>query len=145
MTTASCNRARYVLLGIALVPLLMGCSNSLPPPLPTNPLPACPETPNCERISKGYAVPADSLYQATTQALEALRPHSRSLRADSFEASAVYRVGLLFKDDVDLAVRPQDHGSVLHLRSASRVGHWDLGVNRRRVQRLLFEVNRGVE
>ena len=50
----------------------------------------------------------------------------------------MYRVALVFKDDVDVAVRTRDDGgSVLYVRSASRVGHSDLGVNRRRVRNLL--------
>jgi uncharacterized protein (DUF1499 family) len=52
-------------------------------------------------------------------------------------ASAVYRVALVFKDDVQIAVDSMESGSRLHVRSASRVGQSDLGVNRRRVQRLL--------
>jgi uncharacterized protein (DUF1499 family) len=56
------------------------------------------------------------------------------------EASAVYRVAWIFKDDVDVAVESDTAGSVLHLRSASRIGHSDLGVNRRRVQRILDAV-----
>jgi uncharacterized protein (DUF1499 family) len=37
-----------------------------------------------------------------------------------------------FKDDVEFEVE----GDVVHVRSASRLGHSDLGVNRRRVEQL---------
>jgi uncharacterized protein (DUF1499 family) len=46
-----------------------------------------------------------------------------------------------FKDDVVVRVRPTESGSVVDLRSVSRVGVSDLGVNAERIQRfiLLFE------
>lgn len=39
-----------------------------------------------------------------------------------------------FVDDLELALDAA--AGLIHVRSASRVGHWDLGVNRRRVERL---------
>ena len=42
---------------------------------------------------------------------------------------------LVFKDDVALLIEPHEDGTVLHIRSASRVGYFDFGVNRRRVRR----------
>lgn len=47
---------------------------------------------------------------------------------------AVYRI-FLFLDDVWVAVLPEAGGSRLHIRSQSRVGRSDLGVNKRRVER----------
>jgi uncharacterized protein (DUF1499 family) len=48
---------------------------------------------------------------------------------------ATFRTPVLrFVDDVELR-RDRDH-HVIHVRSASRVGHRDLGVNRRRVENL---------
>ncbi len=43
---------------------------------------------------------------------------------------------LLFRfiDDLELLLSPDE--GVIHVRSASRVGRWDLGVNRRRVEDL---------
>lgn len=119
-----------------------GCSTpSLPAAHSSNPLPECPSSPNCERLSQDYDVPADTLFGATTQALDALGPTSLELSPDSMRASAVYRVALVFKDDVDVAVDTTARGSRLHVRSASRVGHSDLGVNARRVDRLLRAID----
>ena len=119
---------------------VVGCSSSsrpLPPPSPQNPLPECPATPNCVRISETYPVSADTLFANANRALESLGPSELRVSPDSLRASAVYRVALVFKDDVDLTVESREDGSMLHVRSASRVGQNDLGVNRRRVQRLL--------
>jgi Uncharacterized protein conserved in bacteria len=117
-------------------------------PLPENPLPPCPDTPNCERVSRGYDVPPDTLFAAAQRALESLgpttlrRPDGRSER----RLEAVYRVALVFKDDVDVAVKARDEeGSALYVRSASRVGHSDLGVNRRRVERFFDALQRALD
>ncbi len=133
----------FVLFTLSTGLLFSGCSSSesLPSAHPDNPLPDCPDTPNCERISQGYDVPADTLFQAAQSALDDLGPAQLQLQPDSMRATAVYRVALVFKDDVHVAVDSQDTGSVLHVRSASRVGQSDLGVNRRRVQRLLTRVS----
>lgn len=120
----------------------LGCSSpSLPSPDTSNPLPDCPDSPNCERVSTTYDASADTLYAATTAALEALGPVSLEQQPDAMRASAVYRVALVFKDDVSVAVDTTESGSILHVRSASRVGQSDLGVNARRVDRLLRAVD----
>jgi uncharacterized protein (DUF1499 family) len=99
-----------------------------------------------------YDVPADSLFRAARQALDALGPVALRLPDGTAarRAEAVYRVALVFKDDVAVEVAPredagrEDAGSVLFVRSASRVGYSDLGVNRRRVERLLAAVETAV-
>ncbi|PSQ97352.1 MAG: DUF1499 domain-containing protein [Bacteroidetes bacterium SW_9_63_38] len=120
-----------------------GCSSSdsLPPAHADNPLRECPDSPNCERVSARYPVPPERLYAGATTALDALGPIRLQAQSDSIQASAVYRVALVFKDDVDVAVDSISDGSRLHVRSASRLGHSDLGVNRRRVQHLLSRVD----
>jgi len=110
---------------------------------PDNPLPPCPDTPNCERTARAYDVPPPPLFVAAQRALESLGPATLRLSDSPHgrRAAAVYRVALIFKDDVDVAVKGRDDGgSALYVRSASRVGYSDLGVNRRRVQNLLEAV-----
>lgn len=120
-----------------------GCTSSsrpLPSAAHSNPLADCPDSPNCERISESYSVAPDRLFAATQTALDTLGPAHLQTAPDSMRASAVYRVAWIFKDDVDVAVESRSDGSMLHLRSASRVGHSDLGVNRRRAHRILSAV-----
>ena len=116
--------------------------------LPETPLPPCPDTPNCERTARPYEIPPDTLFVAAQRALESLDPTTLRLpnSPSGRRAEAVYRVALIFKDDVEVAVKARaDGGSVLYVRSASRVGYSDLGVNRRRVHRLLDAVDEALE
>lgn len=130
-------------LGLLIVGLTLPfVSNAQSPP--ENPLPPCPDTPNCERTARTYEIPPDSLFVAAQRALESLGPTTLRLSDSAHErrAEAVYRVALVFKDDVEVAVKARaDGGSALYVRSASRAGYSDLGVNRRRVQRLLDAVD----
>jgi uncharacterized protein (DUF1499 family) len=112
---------------------------SLPPATPNHPLPAC-SAPNCNRASVSYDVPAGALFAATQRALEHLDPVAAPRAPDSLRATAVYRVGGLFKDDVTAVVAPSDGGSTLHVRSKSRTGQYDFEVNRWRVRDLLDAV-----
>lgn len=52
---------------------------------------------------------------------------------DYLRAEAVSRV-FRFVDDVEFEILPEE-GSI-QVRSASRVGYWDFGVNRRRIERV---------
>ncbi len=102
----------------------------------STPVPPCPDTPNCERTSRTFEAAPDRLYQAALAALSDLSPVEMTTDRDDYAAHAVYRVAFVFKDDVHIAVRPTEQGGgTLHVRSASRVGYSDLGVNARRVQR----------
>lgn len=99
-----------------------------------NPLPECPGYPNCARTSLAFPgsveVVLDHCHHILTS-MEAQR--IRKLISDD-RISAVFKV-ILFKDDFDVQVEPKDQQQVwVHLRSASRIGFGDLGVNRRRIQ-----------
>jgi len=102
-------------------------------PSPPNPLPECPASPNCVRVTWHYTVAPDALFEHAEAALRetgaaTLDPDPSARRLD-----AVYNA-FVFKDDVIIQVEPFQGQSALHLRSASRVGYSDLGVNERRVR-----------
>jgi len=103
-----------------------------------NPLPPCPGTPNCERQARPFSTDPDVLFGAVQSTLANMGPVSMNVRPQDRSVRTVFRVALLFKDDVDVAIRPDGPTggqSMLYIRSASRVGKSDLGVNRRRVER----------
>lgn len=127
-----------VLLISVLVSLLaVGCDTpALPSATPANPLPECPGTPNCVRTTLSYEQSADTVFRGVRHALAELGPVQYRSQPDAHRATAVYRVAGIFKDDVSAAVTEEPNGTQLHIRSASRLGHSDLGVNARRVGRL---------
>jgi uncharacterized protein (DUF1499 family) len=104
-------------------------------------LPPCPSSPNC--VSSGDPDPSRRVdpipFRGTTaEARESLETVVRSLpRAVVVDASptgirAEFRSRLGFVDDVEFRI--DEAAGVIHVRSASRKGYWDLGVNRRRVE-----------
>jgi uncharacterized protein (DUF1499 family) len=110
--------------------------------LPESPLAPCPGTPNCERESRAFRAHAPAaLFEKAQDALGEMGPAELAVRDGEQRVDAVFRVALIFKDDVAVAVEPHGNeesgagGAVLHIRSASRVGAGDLGVNARRVER----------
>lgn len=118
-------------------------------PEPDPSLPPCPDTPNCVRTAQVFDAPVDTVFDAALHALDALGPEALETTPEAHRAHAVYRVALVFKDDVDLVVTPvrdgeTPAGSRLQIRSASRVGYSDLGVNKRRVQRFFRTLAREV-
>lgn len=50
---------------------------------------------------------------------------------------AVFRTRLGFIDDVQFLA--DEKAGVIHVRSASRIGYWDLGVNRKRIENIRKE------
>jgi len=133
---------------IVIVLTVQGCARNAPPP-PTLPGPRsgphvapCPASPNCvssqgtdaehsvEPIHFGTE-PAWAFAQlqqviAAMPRAQIVRVSATHLRAEF--TSAVFR----FVDDVDCVLDAP--ARVIQIRSASRVGYWDLGVNRRRVE-----------
>lgn len=114
--------------------------------LPDNPLPPCPSWAfNCVRGSRGYDLPPDALLEHAEAALLAMEPTELDMREEEDgRIHAVFTV-FVFQDDVTVAIGPHAEGAVLHIRSASRVGPYDFGVNRRRVQRFFRRLEEGLQ
>jgi len=104
-------------------------------------LPPCPSSPNC--VSSGDPDPARRVdpipFRGTAEeARAALETVVRSFPRATIAASsgigirAEFRSRLGFVDDVEFRI--DEAAGVIHVRSASRKGYWDLGVNRRRVE-----------
>jgi uncharacterized protein (DUF1499 family) len=81
-----------------------------------------------------FTIPTQAVVHAIMDAI-AEYPRTRIVSRDTHYVHAEFRSRLFrFVDDVELVVDPV--ARVLHFRSASRVGHSDLGVNRRRMEEL---------
>lgn len=112
----------------------------IPPDIGASPLAGCPASPNCVSSTAG----GDHAYRPWTLTADANWPQVVAEVAAMDGARIVaddgsgylhveYRSDLMgFIDDLELRL----DGRTLSVRSASRVGHSDLGVNRGRVDRL---------
>lgn len=102
-----------------------------------NPLPPCPDSPNCIRTTKLIDHSLDSVFLASSQAIKLMEAMQMTVSEKNHKIEAVFRV-FLFKDDMVLKLTKRNSSSTyLHIRSASRVGENDLGVNTRRVKKFL--------
>ena len=110
----------------------------------------CPSSPNCVCSTDedaGHAIAPLAFTGPASEAFSRIKSVTLAMpRTRSLEESTNYlRVEFTtlicrFKDDVEFVLDEQN--SVIHVRSASRVGHSDLGVNRKRVEAIRQAFNR---
>ena len=128
--------------------LLISCKAELPAAVPGH-LQVCPSSPNCvssEAYSgdathfiealqppAGQAMPNDAMVRLRTIVAGLPRATSGGGGPTWFTVTFSSRI-FGFVDDVELRV--DGAAGVVHVRSASRTGHGDLGVNRERVEAL---------
>jgi uncharacterized protein (DUF1499 family) len=104
----------------------------------------CPDKPNCvSSLAKDpkYRVepfllkndPKTSwdIVQKTIGSL----PRTKIVSSNNTDIHAECR-SMIFRFVDDLTLRLNPFKSIIHIRSASRIGYWDLGVNRRRIENL---------
>ena len=109
------------------------------------PLPPCPSSPNCvssvEGTDQAHFVPP-LRYQGTAEDAKArlltilhTMPRTRVVTDEAWYlhaecTSLVFR----FVDDVEFWFHERE--PIIHVRSASRIGHSDFGVNRKRIEHI---------
>ena len=121
------------------MPYNLGLKNKL--------LSLCPETPNCvssqEKYSQNIVQPItfdDSLEQAKEKiyrVINSMRGTRIITKKFLYMHVEFTTQALRFVDDVEFFFDGSQ--SLIHVRSASRKGYWDLGVNRRRVEAIRSE------
>ncbi|MFT6364114.1 MAG: hypothetical protein ACJAZ8_002538 [Planctomycetota bacterium] len=81
-----------------------------------------------------YTGNGQAAFQSLIELIEA-QPRVELVTVEQTYAHAVFRTPLMrFRDDLE--VRLDEPNTVIHVRSASRVGHSDMGANRKRVEAL---------
>ena len=136
---------RYKLFLIeAIALLLLACgspSNDFPGSMTSteNPLPPCPDSPNCVRVSVPFnADSGQQLYQALSSALDKMNAFSISEIPEDQAINSVFKIPVFgWLDDVNIIIEEKEDSLIANIRSASRVGYYDLGVNKRRVKKLV--------
>lgn len=134
--------ALFLMILLNLVGPLKGSTNSdfsdeLQPE--NNPLPECPDSPNCVRISKKLTADPSILFDSLPKILGEMDAEKIEQASQTLQTDAVFRIPVFgFRDDFKVRIEASENGgSVLHISSRSRVGRGDLGVNRRRVNSFL--------
>lgn len=106
-----------------------------------SPLPECPDSPNCVRISVPFAQPTSRIFFLAAEAVEGLQPVEFSSSQNELTVNAVFEIPVFgFRDDLQMKIEGEDRNHILHIRSASHTGYSDLGVNRRRVQKIINSI-----
>lgn len=133
--------ALAIMSGLAKRPENLGVSNGQ--------LAACPTSPNCvstRAAEPPYAIAPIHFTGSGAEAITRLlgiienQPRASIVTAEANYLHAEFTSRIFrFVDDVEFLV--DEASQVIHFRSASRVGHSDLGANRRRMEsiRVLFE------
>ncbi|MFD2532716.1 DUF1499 domain-containing protein [Gracilimonas halophila] len=107
-----------------------------------NPLPPCPTTPNCIRVSRDLEAGLEQVCERLMLLFEEEAHEFEVIDPKRIELHAVYRIPVFgFKDDVDVIMEEAEGVTTVHIRSASRLGAYDLGVNKRRVKRIFRKLN----
>jgi uncharacterized protein (DUF1499 family) len=104
----------------------------------------CPDSPNCVSTEARDPAkrmdpipctgPPERVVDRLVEIVERM-PGGRVVRREGAHVKAEFTSSLFrFVDDVDLVV--DGEAGVIRFRSASRTGYWDLGANRKRMERL---------
>ncbi|MGX9463047.1 DUF1499 domain-containing protein [Shewanella sp. A14] len=134
---------------------LFGCSGTVPTLGVNNgQLMPCPDSPNCVNsqlaaADEEHAIPpikfVGTRQQAQAKLLHILKMAPRAdivvVEDDYIRVEFTSKI-MRFVDDVEFYFPSTTTGSItIHVRSASRVGHSDLGVNRERIEQIRSEFN----
>lgn len=113
-------------------------------------LPPCQDTPNCvssQTTSKKHYILPFKISGDPKLAWEGLRSaiikHDRMIITHETESSLhaeATSLVLQFVDDIDAFL--DEEAGLIHIRSASRVGHSDFGVNRKRVETIRTQLRK---
>jgi uncharacterized protein (DUF1499 family) len=136
--------SRYWLLYLAV--MMVGCSGNRHAQvgLTDGKLTACPDSPNC--VSSQSADPRHAIdplrYEGTVgkarelliEAVSGMKRARMTVVEERYLQAEFTSALLRFVDDVEFLL--DDGAKTIHVRSASRVGYSDLGVNRRRVEEI---------
>jgi uncharacterized protein (DUF1499 family) len=127
---------------------LTGCSGNLPKlGINNGQLMQCPETPNCVNSQaldeKHFIQPIHFIgtqQEARTLLLEILKAWKRvkiTVTQENYIRAEFTSTVFRFVDDVEFYFPvTQTKEIIIHIRSASRVGHSDFGANRKRIEQI---------
>ena len=124
---------------LAIVPPVLSWSGDAPG-LVDGKLTPCPDKPNCVCTQTGgeAPIPFTGTSGDLAQKLEGLKGCNVITITENYVATEFETPVLRFIDDVEFLLMPEE--GAVHVRSASRIGHSDLGVNAKRLEMLRTEL-----
>lgn len=134
---------------IFIVILLTGCGRTVPEGLGVidNKLVECPDSPNCVSTQTKkedaqidpikYKVDDATAYKLLLQVVEGNKLANVISKTNNYIHAAYFTKSKIFIDDVEFYIDAE--ANLIHFRSASRVGHSDLGANRKRMEKIRNE------
>jgi len=111
--------------------------------VPANPISECPDSPNCFRTTQFFEADSSIVFNAVKYALEEMNAFELEIENtnDKHHLDAVFKIPVFgWLDDVKIIVSPNQSNpeqTFVHLKSSSREGYSDLGVNKRRINKIL--------
>ncbi|MCE5264573.1 MAG: DUF1499 domain-containing protein [Deltaproteobacteria bacterium] len=129
-----------------LIVMMVGCSGSHRPQIGVTDgrLAACPDSPNCVSSQSTdprhaiaplrYEGPAEKAWKRLIKAVSEMKRARIVVAQDQYFRAEFTSALFRFVDDVEFLL--DDSARTIHVRSASRIGHSDLGVNRKRVEEI---------
>lgn len=116
-----------------------------------NPLKECPESPNCVYTQSSqadkkmdplpFSVSAEDMLERIKKVVLGM-DRARLEKQEGLYLHFTFKSRIFgFVDDVEFVVDPAN--SLVHFRSASRTGHSDLGVNKKRMQKISKALMKG--
>lgn len=109
----------------------------------------CPNTPNCVNSEQLHGKASIDPLQVSGFLLKSWQVLQRSVEEEGGRIITVSDTFLhatfrsrIFRFVDDVACRLDQENKLIHIRSASRVGYSDLGVNRKRVERIRTRYNK---
>lgn len=117
---------------------------------PKKKLPPCKDTPNCvssQAFDKLHYIPpfkiSGDAMRAWREFRNVVKTHNRIVITHETESSLhaeATSLVLSFVDDIDAFLDAET--GVIHIRSASRLGHSDFGVNRKRIEAFRLQLRK---
>ena len=135
----------YLLSMSAIKPSNLGVSNGRLTDLPDSPNAVSSQTEDEERQVAPIPLsrPADQALDAIVGIIEELPRTEIVVREENYLHIEFTSLVFRFVDDVEFLI--DDESKLIHFRSASRIGHSDLGANRRRMEDLRTRITSALQ
>ncbi len=130
---------------VLLLTLRINSSTEKAPGLVAGMLARCPSSPNCvcsmyrddsEHYIEPINIPANVALDSLSVLKDAIHVMGGNVQTEAKGYLAATFTSALFKFVDDLEITSDPAQGLIHIRSASRVGYSDMGVNRKRVEQL---------